>query len=540
MAGRRRGAPDVAAQLASLEFALKVGGGRLDTRMATRARAVIGRTRARLRLGSEHTVVALVGATGSGKSSLFNALAGIDLSEVGARRPTTQKPLACVWGPDQASPLLDWLRIPVDNRAVRESVLDADRQAGLHGLVLLDLPDHDSSDERHRQEVDRLIGLADLLIWVVDPQKYADEVLHTRYLRQLGGHDAVMLVVLNQIDRLRGQEGETCRRDLRRLLDADGLEAIELLTTSARRGDGVDELRARLAEVVQRRSGAAIRASSDLDVVARALASGLAEREPDPRALPAAQELTRALAQAAGMPALLDAVEADYRRQALERVGWPFARWWRRLRPDPLQRLELMGEAADLRRVVTASTSPKLSPAHRASVDLAVRSLATATAEALPARWADAIRAAATPPGEDLAETLDAQVARLDLGLARPAWWMPLGLAENTLAVGTVLGFGWLAGLTVLDALGLARGRPPFVGAVPLPTLALLVGLGLGGLLAVLGRWLTDTGAARRRDEVARQVQDAVSHVAWAQVLMPVSQVLADHRAAREALVPVD
>ena len=56
----------------------------------------------RLRLGGDHTIVALVGATGSGKSSLFNALSGMEIADVGARRPLTSLPMACVWGADGA------------------------------------------------------------------------------------------------------------------------------------------------------------------------------------------------------------------------------------------------------------------------------------------------------------------------------------------------------------------------------------------------------------------------------------------------------
>ena len=41
-----------------------------------------------------------------------------------------------------------------------------------------------------------------MLVWVLDPQKYADAAVHDRYLRPLAGHGEVMLVVLNQVDRL--------------------------------------------------------------------------------------------------------------------------------------------------------------------------------------------------------------------------------------------------------------------------------------------------------------------------------------------------
>ena len=57
---------------------------------------------------------------------------------------------------------------------------------GLQGLVLLDLPDFDSVETAHRLEVDRIVELADALLWVVEPQKYADAALHDRYLRPRG------------------------------------------------------------------------------------------------------------------------------------------------------------------------------------------------------------------------------------------------------------------------------------------------------------------------------------------------------------------
>jgi hypothetical protein len=70
---------------------------------------VVGHADDRMGLSGEHTVVALAGATGSGKSSLFNTLARMDLSPIGVRRPTTALPYACVWGPGGSARLLDWL-----------------------------------------------------------------------------------------------------------------------------------------------------------------------------------------------------------------------------------------------------------------------------------------------------------------------------------------------------------------------------------------------------------------------------------------------
>ena len=83
------------------------------------ARTVVGRAGERLSLSRDHTVVALAGATGGGKSSLFNVLAGIELSTVGVRRPTTGAAHACVWGAGSASELLDWLGVARALRPVR-------------------------------------------------------------------------------------------------------------------------------------------------------------------------------------------------------------------------------------------------------------------------------------------------------------------------------------------------------------------------------------------------------------------------------------
>ena len=47
-----------------------------------------------------------------------------------------------------------------------------------------------------------MVELVDLLVWVADPQKYADAALHDGYLRPLAGHGDAMVVVLNQADRL--------------------------------------------------------------------------------------------------------------------------------------------------------------------------------------------------------------------------------------------------------------------------------------------------------------------------------------------------
>ena len=111
--------------------------------LLTEAEQLVARAGERLRLSPNHTVAVLAGGTGSGKSSLFNQMAGADFSAVGVTRPFTKDPHACVWGMDGAGPLLEWLGIPHRNRYARSSAL-GEGESSLRGLILIDLPDHDS------------------------------------------------------------------------------------------------------------------------------------------------------------------------------------------------------------------------------------------------------------------------------------------------------------------------------------------------------------------------------------------------------------
>jgi len=564
--GRRRAAEDVpapvdgpalVARVDHLRTALAAGGDRLEPDAVARAVPVLQRAEERLRLGSARTVVALAGATGSGKSSLFNALAGLPLSQVGVRRPTTSRPTACVWGAEPAEELLDWLEVPQRHRTARESALDAQDEHDLHGLVLLDLPDHDSTAAAHRLEVDRLVRLVDLLVWVVDPQKYADDALHARYLRRLAGHEDVVLLALNQVDRLGDDDARATEADLRRLLAEDGLGGADVLPVSARTGAGLPALRARLADAVAARAVALRRTEADLEAVRADLAGGTA---PAPRPAPAlgevpgADELVRALGAAAGVPAVVDAVEGDHRRRAERRTGWVPLRWTARLRREPLRRLGLEprrtsageedgeGSVEDL----VVSSVPAPSPSQRAAVQLAGRRVGEEAGAGLPPRWARAVRDAAAPAGHDVADALDRAVVGVELPRAAPRWWTAAGLAQGLLAAAALVGLLWLVGLGVATWLQLPPLPVPAVGPertdgerlVPLPTALLVGGLLLGALLAAVCARLAARGARRARRAAQERLDGAVRGVAVDAVLAPVVRVLDEHERVRAALAP--
>jgi GTP-binding protein EngB required for normal cell division len=530
----------VAARLTALDAALTAGGDELDPDAVARARETIGRTTQRLHLGSDHTVVALVGATGSGKSSLFNALAGMEIAEVDVRRPTTSQPMACVWGEGDAEPLLDWLGVPWRRRMRRESVLDADRQAALHGLVLLDVPDHDSVEVTHRLEVDRLVELVDLLIWVVDPQKYADDALHSGYLQRLVGHDGVMMVVLNQIDRLGPDEADTCRRDLRRLLDGDGLDSVRVLAVSATRGDGVAELRGMLAGSVQHQTAVVERVAADLQGAAVELAAGLAPAEPgDGGRPPGTDELIAALGAAVGVPAVVNGVAAEYRRRGGAITSWPVLRWLRKLSPDTLGRLGIRVAEEDLRTMAT-SLMPAAGQAQRPRVQLAVDVFLGGVAGALPVRWGEAVHAAVTGPGDDIVVAVDNAVGRVDLGLSPPTWWRAVGVTQFALSVAALGGAAWLFGIGAIQLAGQLPPDVPSTAGVPLPIVLFVGSLVLGAALAAISSSVLVKGARRRREAVSGRLHAAVHGIADSRIISRVQAVLDRHRATREALASVD
>ncbi|MBA2769329.1 MAG: 50S ribosome-binding GTPase [Sporichthyaceae bacterium] len=543
--GRHRRA-DLPSMLESLDAALEALDGRADPRLLDRARAVSARAGERLRLSGEHTVVALAGSTGSGKSSLFNSIVGREESPVGVRRPTTSKAYASVWGSDGAAPLVQWLGVPRRQTTWSYGSGDAwGRDLGgssapddeLGGLVLLDLPDHDSTALEHQHEVDRLVEMVDLLVWVVDPQKYADQILHERYLRRLAGHSAVMVVVLNQVDTVNPFAAAECADDLRRLLDEDGLRRSPVLTTSVRTGAGLPALRELLVEAVSRRRARNDRLVADIESVVDSLASCVAVVEPAPLGSAERNHLVSALASAAGVPVIGAAVEQSWQSRAAASLGWPPTRWVRRFRPDPLRRLHLRSGARREVRNMVRSSVPEPTPVQRAQVDNALRRVSDRAAEGLPDPWQRSVRQAAQGRTSDVRDALDRAVVSTDLGVDRvPVWWRAAGALQWLLAVTAVVGGLWLLVLAFGSYLRLPDPPTPDVVGIALPTLLLAGGLLLGLLLAMVGRSVAKAGARVRRRRAESRLRKAIEEVADSLMLKPVEEEIQRHHQAREAL----
>lgn len=481
------------------------------------ARDLVERARGRLRHGTSHTVVGVAGQTGAGKSSLVNALVGAEVTRVGVRRPTTSRTQAVVHGPG-ADDLLDWLQ--VGDRHV------APRDPQLEGLVLLDLPDIDSVAVDHHLEAHRLIDVVDLLVFVTDPQKYADQALHDGVLAPLAGHDEVVEVLLNQVDLLSPAEVEACLDDLRRRLKDDGLTMVVPLPVSAATGEGVTALRAMLADTVRTRQATVARWTADLTATGRALMPPGADD--GSRGLPRAARSTgvAGLADAVGVDAVAEAVSGQYRRDARLRTGWPVTRWMARWRRSPMADVPVIARS----RVATDQVRATL------------RSVGEQAGAHLGDPWdrvvRDAVRTQESEVVEDLA---DVTTRGIETQAARPRWWTAVGATQRALLLAALAGGAWLLALLLARSFLLVDTEPwtPRWRGVPVPTLLVAGGVAAGWLVALASRLASRVGARRRARRVRRQLARAVGEVVDGRVSDSVSQVLEDHARIRRLLTDV-
>ncbi len=505
-------------RLALLGEILESDSSRLPTDIAERATTVHTNATARLGHGTSHTVVALAGATGSGKSSLFNALAGAELAPASPRRPTTASTRSATFGAT-ADGLLDWLSI------AHRHVLHDD---ALQGLVLLDLPDHDSTAAAHRAEVDRLVEVVDVFCWVLDPQKYADAALHDNYLQRFAGHGAVSVVALNQIDRLSADERRACLSDLQRLLAEDGLGAIRIIATSAVTGEGVVDLRRELGARVAERRAVVARIEADVDWVGGEIFSSCGDttRADVPERERAA--LVAATGRVAGVDTVADAVGAAFRHRGVQSFGWPPLRWTQKLRPDPLRRLGLGSRTASSKSADTSASvsirRTSLPPADattRGAVASAGRDLVEVATQGMPPHWHDRVETIVQAGVADLPDAADAALGTAELPVQAPAWWSAARWAQWLATASLVVGLVWLSVLFGVAWLQLPDPPTVRLGRVPLPTLLTLGGLAVGLLIAAIGRRLVGIGARRRSAAARESLNERVAVVVDERVVRP-------------------
>lgn len=283
---------------------------------ARRRRGYLGRT----------VVVALAGGTGSGKSSLLNALAEEEIAPTGPRRPTTERPLA--WIP--VRPEAGLVRLLADLRVEETAGYAPD------DLAVVDLPDIDSLVAS--QHAEELVSKLDVVMWLVDPEKYQDRRLHEDFLRVMAIHEERIVFILNQIDRLPLSDVALVIADLQQSLKADGFSEPQVLAIAADPeygpAIGIDGVWEVLNVFVQSKSAGWGKLTSDLHMVADSIdrkvgageASGFGEGWPY-ASKEAARMATRSLLGEVG-PRLRN----DGRRRARSALRRP----WSDAKPQPV------------------------------------------------------------------------------------------------------------------------------------------------------------------------------------------------------------
>ena len=178
-------------------------------------------------------VVGLLGGTGVGKSSIMNALAGLEIAEMSHRRPHTDSILLYR---HIKTPLP--VDLPMSDIPWREYTHGAD---SIQQILLCDLPDFDSLVDEHRNHVMEFLQYLDVLVWVTSPEKYADGRFY-EFLRIVPKAHQNFYFVLNKVDILfegKGINGgfeelSKVHSSLQEYLKKNGIENPLIYSISAR------------------------------------------------------------------------------------------------------------------------------------------------------------------------------------------------------------------------------------------------------------------------------------------------------------------
>jgi 50S ribosome-binding GTPase len=167
----------------------------------------------RLRESGAPILVALVGSTGAGKSTLVNSVVGTQVSMTGIRRPTTNSPvLAC--HPDDVGWFAENVFLPTVPRVRQEGLARSGRDGLLvlaankgmpKGVALLDTPDIDSVVEAHHAFAHQFLDASDLWLFMTTASRYADATVW-ELLQHARDRGAALALVLSRIPSAAGPE----------------------------------------------------------------------------------------------------------------------------------------------------------------------------------------------------------------------------------------------------------------------------------------------------------------------------------------------
>ncbi|MFA5982524.1 MAG: GTPase [Methylococcaceae bacterium] len=142
--------------------------------------------------GTRPLLVAFMGGTGVGKSSLLNRLAGQAIAQTGVVRPTSREVTLYHHQSVAIQHLPEQLPTASINIAKHEDMAKKN-------IIWIDMPDFDSTDHNNKAQVLQWLPHIDVLIYVVSPERYRDEKAWQLLLAEGGRH--AWLFVLNQWDK---------------------------------------------------------------------------------------------------------------------------------------------------------------------------------------------------------------------------------------------------------------------------------------------------------------------------------------------------
>jgi energy-coupling factor transporter ATP-binding protein EcfA2 len=185
----------------------------------------------RVRRSAAPVLVALVGSTGAGKSTLVNSIVGSRVSATGVRRPTTNSPvLAC--HPDD----IDWFAennfLPTLPRVRQEGLARPGRDGLLvlaasegmpRGIALLDTPDIDSVVKAHHEFAYQFLDASDLWLFMTSASRYADSPVW-EILQHARDRRASLGVVLSRVPQAHRKE---LTDHFEAMLDANGIKSAD-------------------------------------------------------------------------------------------------------------------------------------------------------------------------------------------------------------------------------------------------------------------------------------------------------------------------
>ncbi|RMG15287.1 MAG: hypothetical protein D6731_08610 [Planctomycetota bacterium] len=164
--------------------------------------------------------ILLLGGTGVGKSTLFNALAGAELAQATSVRPTTRE-LTVYYHEANGTSSLGSLEA--------KAQLSGHTRPPLRDKIVIDAPDFDSAAPENRALLREALGVTDLALCVVTAEKY----LSGELFQLIGEHrDGIEFVfLLNKTDRV--SQPELIVDDLRAELERHGIFGARVLCVSA-------------------------------------------------------------------------------------------------------------------------------------------------------------------------------------------------------------------------------------------------------------------------------------------------------------------